>query len=106
MKGFKLINKITEFHPSMGIEQGLSTYTGGMADTGHWFEGRLLAMKKKELRALLSSLQEQDKPSGNPAEKYTGEVVHLNNGMWYYEQERRAREEFERRLEVYWLNLK
>ena len=102
MKRAKLIQKITEFHPSMGVEYGLSTYTGGMKDSGHWFEGRLLWIKKKELKRLIKELEERSKPSGKPVKKYSGDMIMLDNGLWYHEEEAKLRQEFDRNIEKYW----
>ena len=105
MKRGKLIKKITSFHPAAGIEYGLSTYTGGMKDSGYWFEGKLLSMKKKKLKGLLKVLNTLYNLDAKPAEVYTGAVIMLSNGMWFHEEEAKAREAFERGIERFWLNL-
>lgn len=102
MKKIKLIKEITEFHPSLGVKHGLSRYTGGMADTGHWFEGTLLSLKKKSLKRLLNELQKElDKKSLNskPLGKHSGVIALLSDGRWYFQQEIIARDKFEDFLE-------
>ena len=58
-----IIKKITQRHPSEGVELGLSWYKGGMADTGEWNFHKLLAMTKEELTAVFTKLTDKDIPS-------------------------------------------
>lgn len=57
----KLIDKICELHPSLGVEKRWSTYTGGMMDSGHWFFRKMLDFPIEELQAFYLS-QTTDKP--------------------------------------------
>jgi len=102
MKKFKLIQKITALHPANGVALGLSTYTGGMLDSGHWFEGRLLMLPKKELKKLLKKFDVN--PTYIPM-RLDSTVVQVGNNMWYYKEEERLRKKFEEGIERYWLGL-
>jgi hypothetical protein len=61
----KLIDEISEYHPASeaGIRRNWSTYTGGMADTGTWFNWKMLKEASiEELELCLSELKEEWKP--------------------------------------------
>lgn len=100
MKKFKLIQKITKLHPAHGVDYGLSTYTGGMKDSGHWFEGKLLMLPKYELKRLLKKFDDI-----KPAEltvKLEGAVIFTSDGQWYHKEEMEMRRRFEEGIERFW----
>ena len=56
-KKIELIYKIQKLHPSIGVEYGLSEYTGGMKDSGHWFS---LLLMNHSIEFLESILKENE----------------------------------------------
>lgn len=68
MDKIELIKAITDYHPGseIGIESGLSYYTGGMKDSGDWYYRELLDMPEHALQALLDRLIEEFKPRPEP----------------------------------------
>jgi len=102
MKKFKLIKKITKFHPAAGVDYGLSTYTGGMKDSGYWFEGRLLSLKKKALKKLLNSLSKRESFNNKPVENTNTTVIQWDGNLWYFQSEFETHKKFEEGLERYW----
>ena len=87
----KLIDKICKFHPSLGQGKGWSTYTGGMADTGHWFFRKMLDVPIEELQSFLDELIAESKIKPKPMtaeEKRQSEnIIDLGGGRWTSELE-------------------
>ena len=104
MKRKELIRRITEFHPAHGVEYGLSTYVGGMRDSGYWYEGRLLMLKKGRLKKFLDRLV-RDSEDKKVIKESSGEITVLSNGVWFYNEEADARKRFEEGLERFWLKM-
>jgi len=53
----KIIDSIMEYHPSEGIDLGLSYYVGGMTDSGGWYLRKMLGMSIEELQGILFALE-------------------------------------------------
>ena len=105
MKRRTLIKKITSFHPATGVEHGLSTYTGGMKDSGYWFEGRLLALKKKALKKLLKEFSRCESLKAKPVENTKTTVIQWDGKLWYFQSEFETQKKFEESIERYWFGL-
>ena len=58
---FEIIDEIMQKHPGYGTEIGWSTYTGGMVDSGHWYEDILLKQPLYKLIGFLNSLKDNEK---------------------------------------------
>ena len=88
-----LIDQICNLHPSLGQDKGWSTYTGGMADTGHWFFRKMLDVPAQELQDFYDAeLTKQKAIDGKPP-LTEGEVRQSQNikfsksGYWISELE-------------------
>ncbi len=55
----EIVKKISEFHPSNGVDIGWAEHTGGMKDTGQWFVLKMLSHSEEELQAFLNKLNEE-----------------------------------------------
>lgn len=44
-----IIDRIVELHPSYGVKNGWSTYTGGMMDSGYWYYRKMIDVDMEEL---------------------------------------------------------
>lgn len=55
----KIIESIMEFHPSWGVDIGLSYYVGGMMDSGGWYLRKMLDSTADELSGILLTLQKK-----------------------------------------------
>ena len=49
-----IIDKIIEFHPSLGVKNGWSEYTGGMKDSGTWFYREMVDVSLNDLTKFLN----------------------------------------------------
>jgi hypothetical protein len=70
----KIIDSIMEFHPSWGVDIGLSYYVGGMMDSGGWYLRKMLDLTADELSGVLLTLQKKrDEDSAATIQKMADE---------------------------------
>jgi len=70
----KIIDSIMEFHPSCGVDVGLSYYVGGMTDSGGWYLRKMLDLTADELSGILLTLQKKrDEDSAATIQKMADE---------------------------------
>ncbi len=100
----KLIRFLKDQHPAYGTQYGLSTYTGGMADTGYWLVDKLLDSPIHVLQVCTDDIKKKnaefEKRKNEPPEDM-GKVIHHKNG-WIHEKELEAlnkmRNDFEKNV--------
>jgi len=71
----KIIDEIVKRHPSYGIENGWSYYTGGMADTGDWYFRKMLDEPIGTLKSFLDELTSEENMPRKESE-FTQEQLH------------------------------
>jgi len=52
----KVVDEIAKRHPSYGVKNGWSHYTGGMADTGNWYYRKMIDEPIETLQSFLNKL--------------------------------------------------
>lgn len=88
-----LIKKITEFHPTCGVERGWSEYTGGMEDTGRWLIFKMLESPLPELKRFYLELSAAKKNNTEISEGGSELVsVKLSDGAVYVVSEKQRDE--------------
>ena len=91
----KIIDAICTRHPSLGVEKGWSTYTGGMADTGEWFVRKMLDVPSAELQTFLDGLIAKENlpviPLTPEEERDSKIIHHLPNGRGFITELERKR---------------
>ena len=79
----KIIDEISQRHPSLGTDKGWSQYTGGMMDSGNWFFRKMLNESIEELQSFLDELIQQENKAKIPKEYTEQEKIDMN--IWHVE---------------------
>ena len=92
----QVIDAICEKHPSYGINNGWSEYTGGMKDSGQWFFRKMVDVPIHILESFLQQIIEEENKPRTPLSEQEIEdskIIHqLPNGGWINKAQRKALE--------------
>ncbi len=99
----KLIDRLCEKHPALGVDRGWSEYTVGMKDTGQWFFRKMLDEPIGKLQELMNEIVRSE---NLPLDIYTPEELSdmkktiTLNGYFISVFEKKKLDEFRRELEA------
>lgn len=78
-----IIDEICKFHPSLGVKNGWSDYTGGMMDSGSWHFRKMIDVSIVDLKSFLQSLIGAEKQ--NKINHHKEEQDFIKSGMTHQE---------------------